>query len=246
MMNHEMIEARLDDFVDGLLSEDEQYVVQGHLNGCEACRAEVQTIRELQTAAHALPRQIAPPRDLWAGIAARIEQEREAEQPAEPESEERVKVIRVDFGQRSRPAWWMGRGMLAAAAILLMIVSSSVTALLMRSGPAAPGAPIAGTVMAPSQPGQPNSALVAFEPAEQVMVETVEQLEFALEAQRDQLSPATVAVVEENLRIIDHAIREARAALEADPNNRDLTFLLMDVYKKKVDLLQNAVQISSL
>jgi anti-sigma factor RsiW len=236
MMDHAMFEDRLDDFVDGLLNRDERRAVERHLSGCATCRGEVESIRRLQAAAHALPRQIQPPRDLWAGIAARIE----AERGTATQVDEKAKVIQVDFGRRARPAWWMRPGMLAAAAIVLIVISSAVTALLVRTGP---GAVSSGIAVEGSPAG---SALVAFEPAEQQIVETVEQLQFALEAQRGRLSPNTVAVVEENLRVIDRAISEARAALEADPNNRNLTFLLMDVYKQKVDLLQNAVQISNL
>jgi anti-sigma factor RsiW len=250
MMTHAMIESRLDDFVDGLLSDVERRTVERHLEACEACRAEVDGILRLQTAVGALPREMAPPRDLWAGIAARIEQE-PREEPAHAEyaeepADEPVRVYRIDTARRARRGWWMGpRVLAAAAAVVLVVLSSSITALLMRGGAAAPDGPLAS---APSESGgaPPTSALVAWEPAERVVLETVEQLEFALEAQRDRLNPETVRVVEENLRIIDRAIAEARAALEADPNNRDLTFLLMDVYKTKVDLLQNTVQISSL
>jgi anti-sigma factor RsiW len=244
MMNHDLMEMRLDDLVDGLLDEPERRAVQRHLDECATCRAEVEALQALRSAAQQLPRQMQPPRDLWAGIASRIEQQRQEEAEPAGEAPDRVQVLHVDFGRRARPGWGTQRGMLAAAAIALVVLSSSVTAMLMRSGPGTDPGSVAIEPAAGAGPAQ--SALVAFAPAEREFVATAEQLRFALEAQRERLSPATVAVVEENLRIIDGAIREARAALEADPANRDLTFLLMDVYKKKIDLLQNAVQISSL
>jgi len=74
----------------------------------------------------------------------------------------------------------------------------------------------------------------------------VEELQLALSLQRERLAPETVAVLEQNLAIIDRAIGEARAALEADPANQELSFLLMNVYQSKVELLQSAVQISNL
>jgi hypothetical protein len=238
--HHDAIETRLADYVDGLLSETERREVERHLAGCAACRADVDAIRRLQAAAHALPREIQPPRDLWAGIAGRIG----AAPGAETGPANDVGVIRFDFRRRAHSARWMSPGMLAAAAIVLIVLSSAVTALLVRTGPGGvEGGIAAGGTGSPAPAG---SALIAFEPAEQEIIETVEQLRVALETQRDRPSPATVAVVEENLRIINQAISEARTALEADPNNRDLTFLLMDVYRKKVDLLQNAVQISNL
>ncbi|MDQ6738637.1 MAG: hypothetical protein M3Z30_13185, partial [Gemmatimonadota bacterium] len=42
----------------------------------------------------------------------------------------------------------------------------------------------------------------------------------ALEARRGQLNPGTVAVIEQNLRVINDAIRQSRAALAKDPNSR--------------------------
>jgi hypothetical protein len=53
-----------------------------------------------------------------------------------------------------------------------------------------------------------------------------------------------VRVVEENLRIIDRAIAESRAALEADPNNVDLTHMLGGTYQQKIEMLQHAAQLS--
>jgi hypothetical protein len=248
MSHHEIIAARLDDFIDGLLAAEERRAVERHLDECSRCRAEAEWLTSLRAEVARLPRQIDPPRDLWAGIAARIGAEAAAAPDAIPAPANKVRVLRIDDARRARSVptpWWTRRGVLAAAAIVLMLASSSVTALLVRGGRGAGVVPVATTTPV-GAPDAGRSALVAFEPTEREFAETVEELRFALDTQRERLSPATVAVVEENLRIIDGAIREARAALEADPANRDLTFLLMDVYKKKIDLLQNAVQISQL
>ena len=68
----------------------------------------------------------------------------------------------------------------------------------------------------------------------------VQSLESALEQQRDQLDPVTVAIVEENLRTIDAAITEARAALAQDPGNLYLNQHLENTVKKKIQLLRRA------
>jgi len=245
MIDHETFQARLDDYVDGLLGDEDRRSLRRHLEECSACSGEVDAIARLQTAARGLPREIAPPRDLWSAISARIDESGAAAPPPEAEREaEQVQVIRIESRRPGRPTWWMRKDLLAVAAAVLVLISSAVTAMLVRDVGAARNGPVASGPPVPSV--APGSALVAFGPAEQDLVDTVEQLEFALEAQRDRLSPQTIAVVEQNLQIIDAAIREARAALESDPDNRNLTFGLMDIYKKKVDLLQNAVQLSSL
>jgi hypothetical protein len=65
-------------------------------------------------------------------------------------------------------------------------------------------------------------------------------LERVLHARRGQLSPTTVRVLDESLRAIDQAIREARAALEKDPGSQDMLDLLDSVYRQKLDLLRRA------
>jgi anti-sigma factor RsiW len=63
---------RLDDYVDGALDEAAFQEVELHLAGCADCAAEHRMLRELLDRAAALPRAIAPPRDLWPGIAERL------------------------------------------------------------------------------------------------------------------------------------------------------------------------------
>lgn len=109
-MIHEEIELQLDDYVDGRLSESEVRRVEGHLEACDLCRAEVAGLKALLAEAADLPRSIEPPRDLW---------------PA---------IERGTRSWRSRPIWSF-RYQLAAAAILLMVASSVATAWLLRTAP---------------------------------------------------------------------------------------------------------------
>ena len=151
-------------------------------------------------------------------------------------------MVEVDFRDQSTTGGsrWTRRGWLAAAAVLLIVLSSGVTALLLRSGasPLAIGSP-------PAQPAEPVvTALAAFRPAEAEYLRTADDLTAMLEAQRDVLAPETIATIEENLRIIDQAIAEARTALLADPHNRELSEMLSGVYRRKVELLRSAVLLS--
>ncbi|HET9317949.1 MAG TPA: zf-HC2 domain-containing protein [Vicinamibacteria bacterium] len=63
---------RLDDYMDGDLSEAEFQEVELHLAGCADCAAEHAFLGELLAGAASLPKSVAPPRDLWPGIAARL------------------------------------------------------------------------------------------------------------------------------------------------------------------------------
>jgi anti-sigma factor RsiW len=116
------IDDRLDDYVDGTLPEGEFQEVELHLASCPACRDEERRLRSILAQAHALPREVAPGRDLWAGIAERIQEER-----------------------RARRRGWATWG-LAAAAVLVVGVSLRV---LHSVDPAArPAPPAVGTTPA--------------------------------------------------------------------------------------------------
>jgi len=60
----------------------------------------------------------------------------------------------------------------------------------------------------------------------------------SLDGQRDRLPAESIRAVEENLHLIDDAIREIRDALERDPDNPQLNFLLADAYQQEVQLLK--------
>jgi hypothetical protein len=182
---------------------------------------------ELRAEVEALPREIEPPHDLWPGIAARL-QESSRPSRTEPAAPGRRSWVR---DRVRNPVW------LAAAAVVLVMLASGVTALALRGG--AP-APVAVTPAAHPSPG-----LAAFHGSDGQYRAAIEQLQADFEARRGRLSPATVATIEKNLKIIDQAIAESRAALAADPNNAELPLMLSDIYQTKLDLLQRAVRISS-
>jgi hypothetical protein len=69
-----------------------------------------------------------------------------------------------------------------------------------------------------------------------------EELTQTLEQRRNELSPTALAVVEQNLRIIDEAIRETQEALAVDPRNERVAELLWASWEKKIDLLKRAAQ----
>jgi len=204
------VDDRLDDYVDGSLSEGEFQEVELHIASCAACRDEERHLRFILAQASALPRELAPPRDLWAGIAERIEAER-----------------------RVRPAWWTSVGLAVAAALVVAVGA----ALFLRNEPAS---------MAPTYTTTP----VSLDPssigaAEQEYELAASALMAALQARRDTLSPETLASVEKNLRVMDQALTEVRAALGRDPGNPELTRMLVSTHRKKVETLRRMVRLST-
>lgn len=220
-MNHEYVLERLDDWVGNELPDADRQAVEFHLAVCAGCRAEAEALKALLEEVSALPLEVAPGRDLWAGIAARIEP------PAD--------VIPISSARRWRPPQWLT---VAAAAVVVAVSSSLVTLKLAGRDPGTPVATL------PVQQASPvPTALVAFRPAEKDYQRAITDLERVLAARSNTLSPETVKTLQANLRIIDEAIRQSREALEKDPNSRELTDMLSDAYGQKLNVLQNAVEL---
>lgn len=233
-MTHELTLERLDDYVGGELSPREERDVRRHLMQCDACRAEEQALRLLLDEAAELPAEMAPPRDLWQGIAPRL-QARVAP-PAAPA--ERVEEVRTIGPRPVRPLpWWM-----TAAAGIALVATTALTTMRI-AGNGADGAPPTTLAPQPAQPPASGAALASFRPAEQEYVKAISDLQAVLETRRGELAPQTVAALEENLRIIDEAIRESRAALAADPNSPELARMLSDTYDAKLNVLRRAVSL---
>jgi hypothetical protein len=221
-MTHERVLALLDDHVGGELSDLDAAAVRRHLAECGDCRREADALAALVAGAAALPRGIAPPRDLWGGIAARLE----------PRGDAGGVIPLAPRRRRPLPAW-----LLAAAAVLLVVASSLATLQFAGRPGAAPGAGHAAGAL------PPMTALAWFQPLEREYARAIDDLYLVLDAHRGGLAPETVAALEENLRAVDEAIRRSRAALEADPASREVAETLSTAYETKLEFLERAVQL---
>ena len=162
-----------------------------------------------------------PSRDLWAGIAKRLD--------AQP-----VPATR-------RIAFTLPQ--LAMAASLLVAVASGVTWVVAHPPAATTSEPVIqayGVTEDATDGGivQANFADAQFNAA-------VDDLEKILREERDRLDPRTVLIIERNLKAIDDAINEARMALNNDPANPYLNSHLADARRRKLDLLRHATSLAS-
>jgi anti-sigma-K factor RskA len=220
-----MDEARLNDHVDSLLPDAERQEVDRHVRDCPDCREALEALRSLKAAAERLPRSLAPPRDLWPHIQATLNAGEAARRPFSPG---------LSWLWR---AGWTWRAGLATAAML--VVATAITVLSIRREAAPPSMREAGrSVQTASSP-----TLASLKAAERDYLSVTQDLRAVLEERREELSPATVAVVEENLRIIDLAIDDITIALEKDPGHAGSRNLFTSLYWRKVMLLQ---QVTSL
>lgn len=220
-LNCDDVEARLQDFADGVLDAAEERRLREHLASCARCRSEEREARRLLSRVAELPRSIAPPRDLWPEVAARLGEQ----SPAPP--------VEVAAGRRRRGPWrrWSARQWaLQAAAALAFTVLGGV--LGQRIAPAPSAYPW------PPDAAAPAAASPGFQTLETEYLRAKTAWWLVVYSRHEELSPETVEAVQRNLVILDRAIWELREALEVDPGNRQLESLLLAQHRRGIDLLR--------
>ncbi len=241
---------RLAAYIEGDLPPAERAEAERHLAECAACAEALVELRAVAGEAAQLPL-LTPSRDLWAGIEARI---------STPVT--RLEGARAYVRRAPRRPWQF-----AIAAGALIAVSAGTTYLLTARPGATGSQPVnvatTTTVAPPQQNPQPATAPVSAPGSVQqttpaaaapstvslatnrknVSVTRVYDREIALldsivHTRRQSLDPKTVRIIEANLKIIDRAIAESRAALAKDPKSPLLTNRLDNVLGSKVELLR--------
>ena len=220
-----VVEATLLEYFEGTLGPDATARLEAHAARCLPCGSLIRDVNGIRDDAASLA-ELSPPSDLWAGIESRI-------QP---------RVVSIDA---ARAHSGMSRKWLAAAAVLLVASTSTVTYLAtsrsLREGAAspAPNRRPAGTLASSGD----RTAAIAF--TELPYDGEIRRLQSALVERRTQLDPATVRIVEDNLKLIDTAVRQARAALARDPASGFLSGQLNNALEKKIELLRTAALLPS-
>jgi hypothetical protein len=237
--------------------------IERHSVTCAECGALLADLRKLRVDAANLPT-MQPSRDLWSGIAARIEA---------PVLD--IGTAREVAPQRStRIRRWLNGAMIAASLVAAAGIGyvaaggrgetsqpvlvadapvDTVTQIVMLPDTVAmpvPAAPSASSPQPPASAPQP----VAPRPTEvQVALATltadydreIARLRTLLEQRRNQLDPVTVATIEKNLKVIDSAIEDSKKAIARDPASRFLMESLNQSLQTKVELMRTAALLPS-
>ena len=246
----------LADYLEGDATDGVRSAVDAHASSCAACRQLLTDLGAMRVEAAALPL-LLPSRDLWAGIAERID----------------ARVIPMEAPRASatiavRRTWLRS----AAAAAALVVLTAGVTHLVTRASLSVPAvtrvatvAPVTPTATAVAEPaatiiststevpalsraGARNAASivrlanagVAIDAADPVFAGEIAKLRRIVRERRSQLDPKTVAVLEQSIAVMDSAIAQSRAALAKDPASGFLATQLNHSLEKKVELLRTA------
>lgn len=175
---------------------------------------------------------LTPSRDLWSGIEARIQ----------------APVIALPGAPASAPVAAPARlpwRRLAIAASLLVAATAGITYTLVARHAAAPLADANDTATVDARLPAATAVPVSTVSAEQTFDREIGALHDVIEQRRKDLDPATIAVLEKNLKLIDAAIAESKAALAKDPASAFLMDRLTHAYDTKLQLLSGVAAIPS-
>lgn len=252
----------LADVLERTVDEPTRARVESHALACGECGPLLADLRKLRIDAANLP-ELTPSRDLWSGIAARIETPVVAINPT-------ASAQRVRSRRRLTPVWLglAAAGLVAiTATITHEMTKRSVASTMVAQGAsrvtdtAASSPNTTGPVVAahdgaqtarqtPSAtPSTPTTRLTSNSNTklspQQTYDQEITRLRAIVNQRRPQLDSATVAVIEHNLKVIDDAITQCKEALRKDPNSRFLIESLNDAFDTKVQLLRAAASLPS-
>ena len=236
--------------------------MERHAVSCGDCGSLLDELKELRAAAATLP-ELQPSRDLWSDIAARIEA------PVVP-----IGVHAVEVKRNVRVRRWTSRVLIAAsllgAAGLGYVARGTPEPVVIAQAPTdldsvaetpvpVDSTPVATVAAAPETRDSTTSAAPAVAPRSlevQLAARTVAalaadydreiaRLQLLVNQRRNQLDPATVAVIEKNLLVIDTAIAESKKAIARDPASEFLIESLNQSLRTKVELMRTAALLPS-
>jgi hypothetical protein len=256
----ERFSEQLADFLERAVSEPMRSAMESHAVSCDDCGPLLTDLRRFRIDAANLP-ELTPNRDLWSGIADRIE----------------APVFSLPGARGARRRSWSNPIFVGLAAAGLVAITATITHR-MDGGPvdrstggpqtnsARPskptqslpavasavdsGPPVRRSTGQPASPvrrstGQPVHLASNKPSAQQTYDREISRLLVVYNERRPALDSTTIAVVKKNLKIIDDAIQQTKLALRRDPASQFLMESLNDEFDTKVQLLRKVAMLPS-
>ena len=269
-MTCDVFDAALPDYLEGTLDDSRRASVEQHLGECVRCASLLRDIQNITKEAAAMP-DLVPSRDLWQGIEARIAAP-VIPLAARPERQRRFEPAWMGVAAAALIISTAGITYVVTTQSLAPGQSSTVAQIATptnptqsntgsgsnatatspdlggaSSRPAGTPAQVSPSDVTPDQPRTPAS-LASKSNADRahsdlVYGKEIDMLQKIVSERRTELDSSTVAIIEKNLKIIDAAIEQSRAALVKDPASRMLDQQLTHALDKKVELLRTAAML---
>jgi len=261
------------DYFEGELSAATHSMVEAHAASCARCQGLIRDLRGITDAASKLP-VLEPSRDLWKGIEARIEPAVVPISYRREGIHLSRRIIGLAAAMLivvSSSVTYVATRSTTKRPVRVTDNPSDVFTPTNEIAPApsiatpepapeasAPETPAAPRVETRTPKARPNvgsapagsrgtslASVKPLSPAEAALAPEIVQLQQMLKQRRDKLEPSTIKVVEDNLALIDAAVKQARAALMHDPASGFLTEQLDNALQKKVELLRTVALLPS-
>jgi hypothetical protein len=260
---------QFEDLLPQLLDDDTVAVppaAGAHLEDCAACRALYTDLTSIRSAAATLG-PISPSRDLWSGIEARIRtpivplvEGMVVEKPRRQISLRTAAIAAgvlalinagVGYQFMKAPAPETLAPEVPAPSAMRSVVQQEPPMMVPLPVPMIPAATNRGSTIVLTTngmdqgPDQPQQQPRPREAAKVVYDREIARLRAIVDSGRHRLDPATVALLDRNMRIIDTAIEQVNEALARDSSSSFLIESLNNAYQTKVKLLRIAAAAAS-
>jgi hypothetical protein len=269
-MTCEAFDAALPDYLEGTLDGSVRASVERHLRECVRCTGLVRDLENITKEAASLP-DLVPSRDLWAGIESRIAAPVIALGTA-PARQRKLAPAWMGIAaaalivSTAGITYTLTARTIRSSAVATTIPSQAqmqpttanpvaVTPAPEPAGSIDTGNPVSSGASRLAQNGSATTSRSGVQatlashtqteasPSDAIYGKQIELLQNIVQQRKAQLDPATVAIIERNLQIIDAAIDQSKAALRRDPASRMLSQQVTHALDKKVELLRTAAML---
>ena len=209
----------ISEYIDGDLDTAKASSLEKHLNTCPDCQDLLKDFQQIKQKAKSLAK-AEPSGQTWYRIQARLKEKTQVPVPG-------PRVRFLFFPARLRYA-------VSTALLLFIAVGAVIIGLrvLNREGS------ISGIN------GQ-ELALAKIQEAEQHYKLAIKALWEAVQAQKENFDPKIADTFRINLELIDASLADCKRAIKSDPDDFESQYYLLAVYKKKAELLDSMIDVSS-
>ncbi|MBE0461243.1 MAG: zf-HC2 domain-containing protein [Candidatus Aminicenantes bacterium] len=215
----------INDYIDGQLSDSLNLQVEHHLEHCSGCQKVLKDLQKIISVARNLEEH-SPSAGTWMAIQQRLDAQKRPSEAFVLQRKERSHLFSFS------PALRYG---LSAAFVMFILAGVVFFSFLYRNGRL-------GFHLKKDQ----KYTLAKLSEAEHHYQSAIKALMEAVSAQEETIDPELAEVFRHNLELIDTSINACKQAVLQHPDNMEVQNYLLASYRKKLDLLDEAIAVRPL
>ena len=213
------VKKLISEYIDGDLDAGKASFLEKHMETCQDCPKLLKDFQQIKQTAKGLSR-TEPSSQTWFRIQAHLKEKTQGSVP-----EPRVRFL-----------FFPARLRYAVSTALLLFIAVGVVVIGLRVWNRE------GTVKGSN--GQ-EFAMAKIQEAEQHYKLAIKALWEAVQAQKENFDPKLAETFRINLELIDATLADCKRAIQSDPGDVESQYYLLAVYKKKAELLDSMIEVSS-